>query len=163
MADDRHQQGRPVHAASRVLGRLTVGVVKEREAHIARTAGSKLREELFEFQVALAGTANEAVAWQPANCVFPAPMVPAPLQRDSDLTVPQFWFGYQLYQSSAPVVIVGYVSEWTLDDADYTVAAQCQLGAYTPGQSLDADFAGYAHLTFQGYSGPALEEDDQGV
>lgn len=166
MPDPRYRSnddGRPIHSVQRVLGRLTIGTVKDREAQVARTADSKLREELFEFQLAFAGNANDHIGWQPARCVFPAPMVSAPLQRDVDLDAPQFWSGYQLYSSSAPVVMVAYVQDWDTDDSDYFTGASCQIGAYVPGGVEDVEFAGIVHLTFQGYSGPILEDDDQGA
>lgn len=156
----RHPHGRPVHSAGRVLHRITVSHVKQREAILARQAASELREEMFEYQVGIAGTANAQVAWQPYRASFPAPMVAAPMQRDSDLDVPQFFFGYHLYNSEGPVVVVAFVSAWDQDESDYTTGASLQIGAFTPGMNADTAFAGYAHLTFQGYSGPVLEDDD---
>lgn len=142
---------------------MLIGATKEREAAGRRVEGSKLHEELFEFQVGIAGIANSTVDWQPADVVFPAPMIPAPMQRDSDLEVPQFFYGAHLYVSSAPVVVTAHVSEWTQDDADYTTGAKLQVGAWTPGLDEEVEFSGYVHLTFQGYSGPAIEDDDEGV
>lgn len=155
--------GRPIHALRRALGKVTVTHVKQREALLARHAASKLAEELFQYQLGFAGKANARPAWQPLEVQFPAPMIPAPMQRDSDLEVPQFTFGYHLYAAAAPVVVMGHVSQWMLDDADYTVGAQLQIGAYTPADNNNIDFAGYVHLTFQGFSGPMLSDDDQGV
>lgn len=155
--------GRPVHSLTRVLGKLTVGHTKQREVRRAQTREAQLAEEWFEFQVGMAGHANAIIAWQPATVVFPAPMVQAPLQRDSDLEFPQFAFGYHLYTSSAPIAMVGYVQEWHQDASDYTVGALVKIGAHTPGENNNVEYAGIAHLTFQGFSGPTLEGNDLGA
>jgi hypothetical protein len=160
LAEHRGGDGRPVHSMRRVLGRLTVGTVKERERQVYAKDAGRLHEVLFEFQVAIAGTANARVAWQSAGCGFPAPMVEAPLQRDSGLEVPQFFFGYHLHNATAPVVVVAHVSGWAYDDSDYIVGASCQIGAYTPAENNDVEFAGFAHLTFQGYAGAELGNEE---
>lgn len=160
MAEHRPAQGRPIHSARRVLQRVTVSHVKLREQMLARAAANELREEMFQYQIGIAGKANAIVAWQPVSVDFPSPMVSAPMQRDSDLEVPQFFFGYHLYNSEAPVVVVAHVSSWSQDDSDYTTGAQVQIGSYTPASNDNVEFAGYVHLTFQGFSGPTLDDDD---
>lgn len=155
--------GRPVHSDQRALARQSVGTIKAREAAQLRVESNRLREHLFEFQVAMAGTANGQAGWTPMTVRFPAPMIPAPSERDSDLDVPQFMFGYHLTVTTAPVVVIAYVTQWHLDESDYTVGASLNLGAYTPGLNDDVDFAGYVHLTFQGYSSPQLTDDDSGA
>jgi hypothetical protein len=166
MADEQRlanaNHGRPIHADHRALVRQSVGTIKAREAQVARLEAARLREHFFEFQVAITGTANARAGWSPISITFPAPMIPAPNERDSDFEVPQFIFGYHL-TTATPVVIVAYVIQWVLDESDYTVGARVNIGSFTPDLETNVDFSGFAHLTFQGYSSPALVDDDSGA
>jgi hypothetical protein len=54
------------------------------------------------------------------------------------------------------------VKSWVLDESDYTTGAMVQVGAFTPGEDSNTAFSGIAHLTFQGFTSPALSDDDDG-
>jgi hypothetical protein len=161
MARRRRSRGVTTHRVQRSLANLTIGVarsIQEREEAQELIAAGETEQQ---YRIGVSGTAGAGpIDWQDGSIVFDSPFYPAPDRRDSSLLTPQFTSGYEM-QSRVPVIMHVVVTGW-LTDTDGTVnGVNLAFGAFVPGAQDDVKFDAVAHVTFQGWAAPALNDDQE--
>lgn len=147
------------HALQRAIGRMTLGAVQSVERRRQLNEEMAYAEVQEQFQLAVSGsTSTSPIFATTAEILFDYAYFYAPGQRESDLLVPQFWFGSVIDE---PVMLTASVVSWTADaDNDATIGAVVRVGAV--GADAGVDYAGWLHLTFQGY-GALIEDESEDV
>lgn len=146
---------RPIHSAQRAINDITLGVAKATRRRQERIAELGLREEDQQYQIAVSGTAGNALGVGSLSVVFDFPFHFAPGQRDSDLEVPHMTFGAEC---DALVQLGAFVLGWLQDSGTGAfVGANLAVSCIAP--TAGVDFTGKLHVTFQGFSGPDDSSD----
>lgn len=114
-----------------------------------------LQEIEHQFQVPIEGMSGSVAAYTTAELAFDVDFFDAPEQRDSPFSVPHFTFGAVV--DGADVMVSASVKSWRIDGRGAIVGATVTIGVSSPGTTTQTAYAGYVHLTFQGYG--ALSEN----
>lgn len=141
-----------LHSLQRSLGKLTVGMVKDREARLDAIEELALTEGEEQFQIPIGGIARAVAVWQRVELDFGFHFYNATGQRDSPYETPQVWHGVVLENRGAGPVAVHVCVDWEnrIDNRDVVTGAAVWIGVHSP--TLDErTFKGYVHMTFQGY------------
>jgi hypothetical protein len=156
-----------VHAINRSIRTRTIDTTRALEARRAMLGYDALGEIEQQFQLPMEGTAGDVMGWFEIRLKFDVEFYNAPDSRMSPYTLPHFTYGYVI-TTPTPVLVAACVREWTLDDIDTVSGAKVAIGTCNPGLSQTPDtapvvavpFAGYMHLTFQGFGAPAENNSD---
>lgn len=153
--------GVTTHRVQRSLQALTIGVARamqERQQQQQEIASGETEQQ---YKVAVGGTAGtDAIDWQEGTIQFDDLFYPALDRRDSTFDTPLFTYGVEM-QSPTPVILSVVVTGW-LTNADSTVSGvRLAFGAHVIGAVDDVKFDAVAHLCFQGWASPALNDDDE--
>lgn len=140
------------HAAHRAVRDISEKAVKgmERRERVASAMGFFEVEQQFQIQVS--GDATSTVGYSEVELDFDYRFAYAPGNRDSDLPRPQLSVAGEV--ETGVGFFVGSVKEWKVDEENGTVTG-CTLYLGVIGEGA---YAGYAHVTFQGY-GTTLEDE----
>lgn len=153
--------GVTTHRVRRSLQALTLGMASsmgERQRQQDEIASGETEQQ---YKVAVTGTAGpDAMDWQEGAIQFDDLFYPAQDRRDSSFETPLFTYGVEM-QSPTPVILSVVVIGW-LTDPDGTVSGvRLAFGAHVVGAVDDVKFDAVAHLSFQGWAAPALNDDDE--
>jgi hypothetical protein len=152
-------RGVTTHRVQRSLAHLTLGTARAMEQRQERQAELAAGETEQQYKVAVGGTAgSDAMDWQETSIEFADSFYPGQDRRDSSFDTPLFTYGVEM-QSPTPVILSVVVTGW-LTDPDGTVrGVRLALGAHVIGAVDDVKFDAIAHLNFQGWAAPALNDD----
>lgn len=129
----------------------TVGVFKGRQRRERQQAELGLNEIDVQYHIAINGTASLVPAFATIDLDFEFEFHSAPGNRPSDLLLPHFNFGADIYQGG-PLMVSCHVSAWDENpDNGGITGADVSIGVQSA-TSTPEEFAGFAHLTFQGYA-----------
>lgn len=147
--------GVALHSLQRSLGKLTLGLVKDREAHLDEIEMISMVEGEQQFQIPVAGIARAEQVWQRVDLDFDFHFYNATGQRDSPYEKPQVWHGF-VFENRAEEPEKGPVSvsvavDWQdkIDGRDVISGAAVWIGVHSPTLE-ERPFKGYVHVTFQG-------------
>lgn len=146
----------------RSLRALTVGAHREYRDQDTARAEISAGEYVQQAKVPINGVARSRVEWAEAIITFPEPFIPGYSRTRSDFTKPFFSFGYMI-ESPAPIVVTAHIAGW-IGNEDETTGARVRIGAWNgdgdPTNLDEIKFKGEAHLAFQGFAYPVIEDDD---
>lgn len=153
--------GVTTHRVRRSLQSLSIGMARAMQERDRRQEEIAAGETEQQYKVAVSGTAGpDAMDWQEGAIKFDDLFYPAQDRRDSTFATPLFTYGVEM-QSPTPVILSVVVTGW-LTDVDGTVSGvRLAFGAHVIGVVDDVKFSAVAHLSFQGWAAPALNDDDE--
>lgn len=154
----RRRGGVTTHRVQRSLANLTIGTQLAFAERERRQGELRAGETEQQFKIAVNGTAGDQIAWQPTTISFDDSFVDASDRRDSDFDTPVFTFGAEL-RSRTPVILSAVVLWWLVDEDGEVTGARLAIGAHNPGGE-DVKFDAIAHLVFQGWAAPVLDDDE---
>lgn len=129
----------------------TIGVFKGRQRRERQQAELGLNEIDVQYHVAINGTASTVPGFTTVDFDFEFEFHSAPGNRPSDLLLPHFTFGSYIY-SGGPLMVSCCVTSWDENPNNGGISG-ADIGIGVMGSSAEPEeFAGYAHLTFQGYA-----------
>ena len=139
-------------ALERSLKALRIGPVKDIQAIQKRAEQDGLIEREEQFQISVAGVAQEFYAWDTVQINFSTVFVDATGQRDSPFDRPHISVGAELY-TPVPVALLATVMGWKTNDRNETLGAKVAIGVSSTDRATK--FRGSVHLTFQGFGQPS--------
>jgi hypothetical protein len=141
----------------RTLRGLTFGRVRGGNARQAQRELEGLQEYELQYKIAIAGTAEEVVAWSEVPLRFDVEFVDAAAQREAPFDRPHFTYGAYI-ESGGPVGIHACVTRWTMGKRNEVIGCIIAIGPVATDQSRR--FRGELHARFQGYGAPAESYGD---
>lgn len=154
--------GVDTHKMERSLRALTVGTKKAYDDIAATRTEIASGEYVQQAKVPISGVARSLMEWIEVTVTFPEPFIPGGSRTRSDFKTPFFTFGYMI-ESREPVVVTAHISAW-VGDEDETTGAEVRVGVWhgdgDPNNLEAIKFKGEAHLAFQGFAYPVIEDDD---
>lgn len=135
----RYQQG--VH----------VGAFKAMKAREKLNSELGLNEIDLQYHVEIGGTATQTPAFATTEIDFEWEFHSAPGNRPSDLLLPHVTCGSYIFQGG-PLMVTASVLSWDENpDNGGITGADVAIGVMNASTELES-FAGFVHLTFQGYA-----------
>lgn len=139
-------------ALERSLKALRIGPVRDIERIQKRAEDDGLIEREEQFQIGVAGVAEEFYAWDKVDITFSNIFVDATGQRDSPFDRPHISVGAELY-TPVPVALTATVMAWKTNDRNEVLGATVAIGVSSTDRATK--FRGSVHITFQGFGQPA--------
>lgn len=144
------------HALDRMADEITLGVARSMQARRERDADMGFDEAEQEFQVEVSGTGDTTAGFASKEIEFDYQFIYAPAQRDSDLEVPQFSYGFEC---DADIMLSAHVREWLRDASNGAyVGATVRVGVLAGASGVA--YSGVLHLSFAGYGAPIESSPD---
>lgn len=130
---------------------ITLGTVIDLRKAEERAYNDGLIERDEQFQIAIAGVAEEFLDWETVDIKFGTAFVDASGQRDSELERPHFTYGGEI-ETPTPVGILACVLEWKTTARNETIGCKLAIGVAASDRSTK--FKGFLHANFQGFGQP---------
>ena len=137
---------------------LRIGAVRDMQAIQKKAIEDGLIERVEQFQIAVAGVAQEFFAWKEVDITFSTIFVDATGQRDSPFDRPHISVGAELY-TPVPVNVTGVVMSWRTNDRNETLGCKVAIGVSSTDNATK--FKGSVHLSFQGFGQPMNSFTDE--
>jgi hypothetical protein len=161
--DQRQFEVAEQHALATSIRRLAIDVHRDASARKALDENQQLSERMEQHQFELNGAATPTPIWATASLPFDHVFTTAAARRQSQLLVPQVWFGFELLAAFASdpatavrtpadprVMLGGSVIGWDRTGTNIT-GCTVQLWAMCDPALAVQEFQAVVHATFQGY------------